>query len=72
MDNAEREATLRELVNIVLDDVVTIPIGNKGQNVMWWPWVRNYYGEFACGVWCLGRHTAPIWIDQNLKESMGY
>ena len=72
VDNAEREATLRELVNIVLDEVVTIPIGNKGQNVMWWPWVRNYHGEVACGVWCLGRHIAPIWIDQDLKESMGY
>jgi peptide/nickel transport system substrate-binding protein len=72
VDTPEREAILRELVNIVLDDVVTIPIGNKGQNVMWWPWVRNYYGEVACGVWCLGRHIAPIWIDQNMKESMGY
>ncbi|MDE0227486.1 MAG: ABC transporter substrate-binding protein [Spirochaetaceae bacterium] len=72
VDTAEREATLRELVNILLDDVVTIPIGNKGQNVMWWPWVQNYYGELACGVWCLGRHIAPIWIDQNMKESMGY
>ena len=71
VDKEERDAILRELVEILLDDVAFIPIGNMGQMVMWWPWVQNYYGELACGVWALGRYVAPIWLDQDMKAKMG-
>jgi len=41
---------------------------------LWWPWVKNYSGEGGIGYYktlCPDRY-AYIWIDQDLKESMGY
>jgi len=38
----------------------------------WWPWLKNYWGEVDAG------HLSPIamidrlWVDQDLKEEMGY
>ena len=40
----------------------------------WWPWVKNYYGEYGVQDDAFG--VAPIialaWIDQDLKAEMGY
>ncbi|MCI3952431.1 MAG: transporter substrate-binding protein, partial [Burkholderiales bacterium] len=39
---------------------------------VWWPWVKNYYGEISVSA----RRDAPVWarawIDQDLKKSMGF
>jgi peptide/nickel transport system substrate-binding protein len=38
----------------------------------WWPWTQNYYGinwTGWAGVW---QWTKYLWIDQNLKKSMGH
>ena len=37
----------------------------------WWPWVKNYHGEYAVGTWC-NRLSFPTWawLDQDLKEEM--
>ncbi|MDR3121221.1 MAG: ABC transporter substrate-binding protein [Clostridiales bacterium] len=39
---------------------------------MWWPWVKNYSGEYALGSGHFYNFTKYIWIDQALKASMGY
>ncbi|GAC1314419.1 MAG: hypothetical protein NVSMB2_03820 [Chloroflexota bacterium] len=39
---------------------------------LWWPWTQNYYGinwTGWAGVW---QWTKYIWIDQDLKKSMGH
>ncbi|MBI2850069.1 MAG: hypothetical protein HYX80_03390 [Chloroflexi bacterium] len=40
-------------------------------HAFWWPWLKNYSGEEAVGYddynW-----MQWIWIDQDLKKSMGY
>jgi hypothetical protein len=33
---------------------------------MWWPWLKNYYGQPAAGLF-----LKYAWIDQDLKKSMG-
>ena len=39
---------------------------------VWWPWVKNFRGEVSTGYARSWRHLRYIWIDTNLKESMGY
>jgi len=39
---------------------------------LWWPWTQNYYGinwTGWAGVW---QWTKYLWLDQNLKKTMGY
>lgn len=38
----------------------------------WWPWVKNYYGELRVGAMRPGPIYARIWIDEQMKEEMGY
>jgi peptide/nickel transport system substrate-binding protein len=39
---------------------------------MWWPWVQNYYGISWSGWANISDWYKGIWIDQELKKSMGY
>ena len=41
---------------------------------LWWPWVKNYSGEGGIGYYKTINPDANayLWIDQDLKESMGY
>ena len=71
LDAADREALLQELFVILLDDVVFIPLGTEIASKLVWPWVKNYYGEGA-SVGFLSVPHELIWIDQDLKELMGY
>ena len=38
----------------------------------WWPWVKNYSGEYSVGYIRYDSWATWIWIDEALKESMGY
>ena len=38
----------------------------------WWPWVKNYHGELSVGIINEYAENMYIWIDQDLKKSMGY
>ena len=72
VDAAERNAILKEMSLMLMDDVAYIPIGASGRFVYWWPWVRNYYGEAMSGGTSVGPYMAHLWIDQALKAEMGY
>ncbi len=39
---------------------------------IWWPWVKNFRGEVSTGYARSMRHLRYIWIDTDLKKSMGY
>jgi peptide/nickel transport system substrate-binding protein len=39
---------------------------------LWWPWVKNYNGEYSLGGGHFYNFTHYIWIDQELKKSLGY
>jgi len=38
----------------------------------WTPWTKGYWGEWAMGMHDRDVWTHYLWIDQELKESMGY
>ncbi|MBA7479100.1 Heme-binding protein A [subsurface metagenome] len=72
VDVTERNAILKELSVIALDDVPWIPIAVPAWNVTWWPWVKNYYGEWEASSYAFGPAMGYVWIDQALKKDMGY
>ncbi|MBA7557226.1 hypothetical protein ES705_49970 [subsurface metagenome] len=72
VDTADRNAILKELALIALDDVPYIPIAVEAFNATWWPWVKNYYGEWEASSYGPGPVAAYAWIDQDLKKEMGY
>jgi peptide/nickel transport system substrate-binding protein len=39
---------------------------------MWWPWLRGYHGESVEGYDNQNTYTRYIWVDEDLKTSMGY
>jgi len=71
-DIDERTAIYKDLGVYFLEEVAWLYFGNFSRLVGYWPWVRNYYGELDAGI----RHFTPIiarlWLDQDLKEDMGY
>ena len=36
------------------------------------PWVKGHNGEYYMGAWNWNAVYARVWIDQNLKEQMGF
>lgn len=55
----------RKLVPFLLEQAYVIPRPSPYVYNVWWPWLKNYYGQGAGLI----RYS---WIDQNLKKSMGY
>ena len=45
---------------------------NRWIYTMWWPWVQNYYGITWSGWANFGDIYKGIWLDSEMKESMGY
>jgi len=65
-------AGLRDLTLYMKDDVPYIPLGAGYSLAYNWPWVKNYYGETIVSWAKAGPLYSRIWIDEDLKESMGY
>ena len=49
-----------------------IPYPRTYNYTLWWPWLKNYSGEQMVGYFDVNFWTPYVWIDQNLKKSMGY
>ncbi|MBI2979313.1 MAG: ABC transporter substrate-binding protein, partial [Chloroflexi bacterium] len=39
---------------------------------LWWPWVKNYHGEWIVGYTAALNWPMFIWYDQSLKKSLGF
>ncbi len=66
----EANRLLKELMKYMLDQVWSIPAVNPYLYNIWWPWLKNYSGEVMVGPSDL--FFTWVWIDQELKKSMGY
>ncbi len=64
-------AETKELVKYVLDQAWAVPAPRYPQYNLWWPWLKNYSGETTVG-WIGGFWPRYVWIDQQLKTSLGY
>ena len=64
---AKADEIYRELMPYLQEQAYYIPRPSPYSYVIWWPWLKNYHGETTVGLW-----LPFIWIDQNLKKSMGH
>jgi len=49
---------------------VILPAGEK--YMIWQPWVKGYHGEFILGYATRSLYSKYLWIDKDLKKSLGY
>jgi peptide/nickel transport system substrate-binding protein len=61
----------RELMKYLLEGAWVIPSPRYPTYILWWPWLKNYSGETAVG-WLPHIWPRWVWVDQDLKTSMGY
>lgn len=72
-DLDQQREILRDLNVYVLEENVPhvwlpTPMGYTA----WWPWVKNYHGELRVGAVRPGPIYSRVWIDQEMKQEMGY
>ena len=71
-DANAQNALFKELNIYVLDQCSMIPMPAPKLLGTYWPWVKNYYHEIEGGY----QNYVPIirlmWIDSNLKKSLGH
>jgi peptide/nickel transport system substrate-binding protein len=61
---AEADRIYREMLPYVLEQAYYIPTPTPTNYTLWWPWLKNFYGENPI------RFAAYSWIDQDLKQEM--
>ena len=62
----------KNLMKHVLDQAYVVSRPIYPQTTFWWPWLKNYSGEQMVGYWHGANWSTWVWIDQDLKRSMGY
>ena len=74
IDTGKRNAILKDLAVYAVHNAVSIPLGSPPVLHFWWPWLKNYYGEDWTGDYNSNYTplTSTLWIDQDLKETLGY
>jgi peptide/nickel transport system substrate-binding protein len=74
IDPVKRGAMLKDLAVHALDHVPRLPLGIPNVLQVWWPWVKNYYGEGWTGDYNSNYEPmwSTLWIDQAMKKDMGY
>lgn len=71
-DEAERVRMIRAMTVEILGQAPYIWLPTGYAYTAWWPWVRNYGGELRAGAVRPGPIYARLWIDQELKQAMGF
>ncbi len=63
-----------EMMPYLLEQCYAIQTAGAEYYVLWWDWVKNYSGEGGIGYYKTINpdRFAFIWVDEDLKESMGY
>lgn len=71
-DEADRISAARHLTRELLAFAPYIWLPTGYGYTAWWPWVKNYGGELRVGAVRPGPIYARIWIDHQLKRSLGF
>jgi peptide/nickel transport system substrate-binding protein len=69
---AEADSIHKELMKYVLEQSWAIPSVQHPWYNLWWPWLKNYHGELSPGYDNTYHFAKYVWIDYDLKDSMGY
>ena len=71
-DEPKRIEIARAITREVLDRAPYLWLPTGYWHSAWWPWVKNYGGEVRAGAVRPGPIYARIWIDHDMKRSMGF
>ncbi|WP_167812616.1 ABC transporter substrate-binding protein [Marinobacter daqiaonensis] len=72
-DVDKQNEMLRDMNEYIIEEAVPqVWLPTQEFYIAWWPWVKNYDGELRVGAVRPGPIYARIWLDQELKEEMGY
>jgi ABC-type transport system substrate-binding protein len=73
-DEDECDQIHAEMMPYLLKQCYAVQTAGALFYVLWWPWVKNYSGEGGIGYYKTINpdRFAYIWLDLDLKESMGY
>jgi len=69
----DEEAMLKihhDLMPWLLEQCFVIPNVMPAYYNMWWPWLNNNYGTYACGYYNYSGTLKYVWLDQDLKYEM--
>jgi len=73
LDYDKQQEYIKEAGEILMREGPYIPISIIPTKIYWWPWVKNYWGAYTIQDDCnFGELAAFLWVDQDLKEEMGY
>lgn len=65
-------AEARELAKYAVGQAYAIPVPYNYKYTFWWPWVKGYTGESSAGYYNIPNWVQYVWVDQDVKRSMGY
>ena len=65
-------AEARELARYAVGQAYAIPVPYNYKYTFWWPWVKGYTGESGAGYYNMPNWVHYVWVDTELKKSMGY
>jgi peptide/nickel transport system substrate-binding protein len=63
---------MRELSIYLREQAYHIPRAKRPPVNLWWPWLKNYSGESFVSYGTVASWSPWVWLDQDLKRSMGY
>jgi len=72
IDASKRQAMIKKLSLYLTEEMLTIKTDPRMEAVYWWPWLKNYYGEYAVADNDFQPVLAKAWLDLKLKKKMGY
>ncbi len=72
LDDNEVARLLKEISPFILEQAWGVWVPIEKTYYMWWPWLQNFYGCIDIGNDGHHRYFTYCWIDEALKESMGY
>jgi peptide/nickel transport system substrate-binding protein len=62
----------REITKHLLEQAYVIPAPYYPVYVIWWPWIKNYSGEQTVGYMNGAFWAQHVWLDQDMKKSLGH
>ncbi len=69
--DAEVSKIHKQLSQIIYEGAYVINTPAEARTTFWWPWLKNYHGELAVGILNPWGWNRWVWMDQDLKKTMG-
>jgi peptide/nickel transport system substrate-binding protein len=63
---------VKDIAPFILEQCIGVWLPPRPGYTVWQPWVKNYHGETITGQGTEPLFLQYLWIDTNLKKSMGY